>query len=118
VFDKHVKREVHRALLLTEEERNSSRISVVNPDTGKMQGNPVDGFAEVIRLSENEWTRCDVRLKMLVAQDVLTGEFSSASIIRTSIIRTSTDKKKKVSMYISITGFYIEILYCILPMGW
>jgi hypothetical protein len=48
----------------------------------------VDGLAEVLLLSENEWTRCDVRLKMFVAQDFLTGELS-----RASIVRTTTDEK-------------------------
>jgi len=62
--------------------KNSSRISVANPDAGRLQGKRVDGLAEVLRLSENEWTRCDVRLKMFVAQDPLTGEFSRASIVR------------------------------------
>lgn len=69
-FDKHVEREVYRALLCTDEEKKyGSRIIVAKPDAGNLQGNRVDGFAEVIRLSENEWTRCDVRLKMFVAQD-------------------------------------------------
>ena len=36
-FDKRVEREVHRALLRTIDDRKySSRLSVANPDTGKM----------------------------------------------------------------------------------
>jgi hypothetical protein len=97
-FDKHVKREVHRALLPADEKKNCSRISVANPDAGKMQGSRVDGFAEVIRLSENEWTRCDVRLKMFVAQDVSSGELS-----RASIIRTTTHKKLSYSSHLLVT---------------
>jgi hypothetical protein len=101
-------------LLLTDERKKySKRISVANLDAGKMQGNRVDGFAEVIRLSENEWTRYEVRLKMFVAQDFLTGELSRASIIRTSIILTTTDKKQLPCTYhllVTLLKYYTE--YC------
>jgi len=62
-------RDIAPCCVLMKKKKYGSRIIVANPDAGNLQGNRVDGFAEVIRLSEKEWTRCDVRLKMFVAQD-------------------------------------------------
>jgi hypothetical protein len=73
-----------------------------------MQGNRV----EAVRLSVNEWTRCDILSENVRCAEFLTGELSGVSIIRMSII-LSTDKNHlpcTFQLLVTVPKYYTE--YC------